>query len=695
MAYEPNEFGYKDFLQSGDPDKVIKGGDFDVEFNAIKEALDSVDVDVNVGDVNGLEELLDNKADQSDLDNLSAGLQQEISDREAADEDLQNNINSLVTNDLADVSSEGAEKDQFLIHNGTQWVAEDFHVETDLTFIAGISVSSEPAPVAEAGDVYLNNEEGVAGESWTGIAGKFVNIANAVGWSEARSRWYLLGDVFSDVYWEQNGDDIYYDKGDVMVGNKLTAGELLVNGTDSFIKCELDHEGTGTQIWQTTTNFAIYPNGESSKGFTINNATGNVGIGMSPATFDLSAKEQLAEWKTKAKKASWPIVTDNAFDQEPTEDLVAQWIETRVAGDKLQVDGGGSFTGNVAASGGADIASTTNTGITLRGGANVSNVTVQTTEKAGNANNIFQGYKGDVLTSSINAGGAIDITTVNINSGFNASDSLRVKGTTSNSNTCIRPTGTIYRTEVGGLQFTADYIRPVNGTGVADEVFNWSLGNGTYKFKDAYFSGTIHGKVDDVADHIKAITPTQIANWDAGTSGGDGPSANIDSRIKDDDIVHWNKAWDWGDHSAANYQPAGNYEISGTAYTKAQSDNLYMSKNAIANGSRTGDMLSWTNGGWAVDPYISTGSKTVDIGTTEIINLYSPTISHEPFQVNGTMTATTVVKYGGTADQLLCANGSVADKGYSKAETKANVVMTEEQYNALGSKDANTIYFLT
>jgi hypothetical protein len=481
---------------------------------------------------------------------------------------------------------------------------------------------------------------------------------------------------------------------------------------------------------------------------------GLVGIGVSPtrSTFDLSAKEQLAEWKTKAKKASWPIVTDNAFDQEPTEDLVAQWIETRAAGDKLQVEGSGSFTGNVTARGGIDLGSTTNTGVSLGGGANVSNVTVQATAAAGASNNVFSVYRGDVQTSKIQAGGTIDITTVNINSASSSSDSLRVKGTTTTSNTHIRPTGTIYRTEIGGLQFTTGYIRPVDGTGVPNASHAWSLGNTTYKFKDAHFSGdvnagdvtigglsvynssaggcglrfttgsqirpasntgaaatsgtisigdnqskfkdahfsgTIYGKVDDVADHVKAITPTQIANWDAGTSGGGGPSANIDSRIKDDDIIHWNKAWDWGDHSAANY------EISGTAYTKAQSDNLYMSKNAIANGSRTGDMLSWTNGGWAVDPYISTGSKTVDIGTTEIINLYSPTISHEPFQVNGTMTATTVVKYGGTADQLLCANGSVADKGYSKAETKANVVMTEQQYNALGSKDANTIYFLT
>jgi hypothetical protein len=72
-------------------------------------------------------------------------------------------------------------------------------------------------------------------------------------------------------------------------------------------------------------------------------AAGNVGIGMTPVTFDISAKEQLAEWKTKAKKASWPIVTDGAFEQEPTEGLVSQWMEIRAAGDKLQVAGSAAF----------------------------------------------------------------------------------------------------------------------------------------------------------------------------------------------------------------------------------------------------------------------------------------------------------------------------------------------------------------
>jgi hypothetical protein len=73
-------------------------------------------------------------------------------------------------------------------------------------------------------------------------------------------------------------------------------------------------------------------------------ASGNVGIGMTPAT--RTAKEQLAEWKTKAKASTWSEVTDGEFSQEPTEEALAEWMETRAAGDKLQVAGDGSFTGS-------------------------------------------------------------------------------------------------------------------------------------------------------------------------------------------------------------------------------------------------------------------------------------------------------------------------------------------------------------
>ena len=79
------------------------------------------------------------------------------------------------------------------------------------------------------------------------------------GWEWDGDKWVRDASGGAGGLWEQNGDDIYYD-------------------------------------------------------------AGNVGIGMEPetATFKLSAKEQLAEWKTKAKDSTWSEVTDGEFNQEPT-----------------------------------------------------------------------------------------------------------------------------------------------------------------------------------------------------------------------------------------------------------------------------------------------------------------------------------------------------------------------------------------
>jgi hypothetical protein len=63
-----------------------------------------------------------------------------------------------------------------------------------------------------------------------------------------------------------------------------------------------------------------------------------------------TAKEQLAEWKSRFdarlkaepkadKKAVTLEITDDAFEVMPTEEAVAEWMETRAAGDRLQVNG--------------------------------------------------------------------------------------------------------------------------------------------------------------------------------------------------------------------------------------------------------------------------------------------------------------------------------------------------------------------
>ena len=48
-----------------------------------------------------------------------------------------------------------------------------------------------------------------------------------------------------------------------------------------------------------------------------------------------------------------------------------------------------------------------------------------------------------------------------------------------------------------------------------------------------------------VPDHVKAITNSQIASWDAGTGGGGGSSP--DPRITDTQISNWDEAYSWGD----------------------------------------------------------------------------------------------------------------------------------------------------
>ena len=88
---------------------------------------------------------------------------------------------------------------------------------------------------------------------------------------------------------------------------------------------------------------------------TIDSA-GSVGIGMVPLRS--TSKEQLAEWKTRFdarlkaepradKKAVTLEITDDAFEVLPTEEALAEWMETRAAGDKLQVSGNISASGKV------------------------------------------------------------------------------------------------------------------------------------------------------------------------------------------------------------------------------------------------------------------------------------------------------------------------------------------------------------
>ena len=101
MSYKQiKQYGYRDSLESGDPEKVIYGADFDGEFNAIEVAMEKIvgdDLDVDIDDVDGLQAALDDKADKADLDDKAdADHTHEIADVDG----LQDALDSLVTGDV-------------------------------------------------------------------------------------------------------------------------------------------------------------------------------------------------------------------------------------------------------------------------------------------------------------------------------------------------------------------------------------------------------------------------------------------------------------------------------------------------------------------------------------------------------------------------------------------------------------------
>ena len=91
--YKPDDkFGYKDTLPEGHDEKIIKGSEFDDEFKKISNAFKVLDPDfdgdIEIGGIDGLQDALDGKADQS-------ALEKEIQDRKDGDQALQDQIDAL------------------------------------------------------------------------------------------------------------------------------------------------------------------------------------------------------------------------------------------------------------------------------------------------------------------------------------------------------------------------------------------------------------------------------------------------------------------------------------------------------------------------------------------------------------------------------------------------------------------------
>ena len=183
--------------------------------------------------------------------------------------------------------------------------------------------------------------------------------------------WVKEGDPMELYLYDGTSDQLLYDTSN---GINVTEGlwtlvdsndedgqiqrpsDVLIDGSLTVTGDLVDGDGNPISIIDSATEdgvIATWNNADgrwTPEGAVVVDDTGNVGIGVTPTTFDLPAKEQLAEWKTKAKKASWPIVTDGAFEQEPTEELVEEFLSRVAHSGKLQVEGGASINGELRAS---------------------------------------------------------------------------------------------------------------------------------------------------------------------------------------------------------------------------------------------------------------------------------------------------------------------------------------------------------
>jgi hypothetical protein len=112
--------------------------------------------------------------------------------------------------DMGDVGLSGLVKDDYLQWNGSSWENNPPKlIETELNFMGGYDITQQPPANPGHGDLYINNKNGTAASGWTGIAGLYVNVGNAVGYSANHNAngdqvaegtggaWFLLGEVFT------------------------------------------------------------------------------------------------------------------------------------------------------------------------------------------------------------------------------------------------------------------------------------------------------------------------------------------------------------------------------------------------------------------------------------------------------------------------------------------------------------------
>ena len=562
----------------------------------IKQDLSDLDdkIEKEIGDRGDADKLLQDQIDALDSGkaDLSA-LNDEIKAREDGDKALSDRIDNLKVDDLVDTDADSPNADEFLIYDGTKWVAEEFHIDTELSFKGGLSVPSDPAPAAENGDLYINNEEGVAGASWTGIAGRYINPANAVGWSATNNRWYMLGDIATSAVTE------------IREG---TAIKVDATGDPSRPIVSLDKALTNswyTHTVETKTGLGIKVTpvdaGEGFTSYIIAADKDNLGKDFAPL--------DAAYMYTDQANACTPDFTIDCQKTTITSQAVSS---ATIEGEYFSARLDDSFF-------------------------NMQN-TFAFTNRAGNA--LFIDGTGEGITAP------------------------KIKKVNGTSDQLLCADGSVAtKTEVGGT-----YQLPVGKS--SNNSLRWGVNGWEASELLSINDGSSQVWVAGDLSVNLSLSAFKIVK-----SGG---KAN-ELLCADGSVV--DKASVGTDTDLSNY------------YTKAQADAAFdkytswrwQTSDSKGNVSATTNVASNGLINFEAGPnmtILKSSNNTIVFDALpfgDATNYYTKTEADNKFQVKGSYAT----------------QAWVTQNHYTKTETKKNVVMTEAQYNALGTKDAETVYFLT
>ena len=219
-------------LPTGDP-----AGNFDATHKSYVDAADNV----LQNSIEILQDALQNERElREDGDSaLTSGLQDEVARAEGAETALDQKIDDLILNNLADVAVGGASNGQVVSWDasGQQWIAKTVTLTSALDYSGNIDLTANDPGGAQPGQLFANTGVGVVNPSFG--AGVTVPLPNCVGGELVAydgAAWQYVGSVGGGLtYTSFNARNI--------LGQANSGGELSYNsdtGMFTFQRADID-----------------------------------------------------------------------------------------------------------------------------------------------------------------------------------------------------------------------------------------------------------------------------------------------------------------------------------------------------------------------------------------------------------------------------------------------------------------------